>query len=330
MRFKSTMKCSLLNLIVIFELSSASKFFSYRRMRDVFRPEKFPVPSGEYLSQVLVCPIINKELEKELLCGMPQELSTSNIMIYTRTIELNKNLKVSFTCADIIVKNSNLYLNTDFMFNGKCFTNGDVSNFPTEIFWDHEVMHEVSQKRVTTRVIKDSSTLFEMNLPPLKSRNYFYEPTNGIVGSLWIENFVEKYKTNRIPYPFCQEDLRTNLANYRNNYQDAFFLQLPNLDSIQISDKFGFELGFKSGLNKEDFQQDLCVAAILYEGKGGKDTSISYEFFVNSATGNISRESIAKNLPYPVSLLDSNVKNLGRSDKFYNFNDRLMDFVYFY
>ena len=60
-----------------------------------------------------------------------------------------------------------------------------------------------------------------------------------------------------------------------------------------------------------------CVAAILYEGKGGEDTSVSYESYVDSATGDISRESIAKNLPFPVSILD-NVKNFGRSDKFFN------------
>lgn len=299
----------------------------------MFTSEEFTVPAGHYSTRVLVCPIINKELEKELLCGMPEELSTSKFVLFTRSVELETGLKISFTCFDMIIKNPNSYINSDFIFNGKCFTNSELDPFPAEIFWDHEVIHDENLRYIRTRIIKDQSILFDMKLPPTTSSSYNYEYINGIVGILFIENLVERFKTDRVPFPFCQADQKTGIVNYRNNYKHAFYLQMPNLDDVVISEKLGFELGLQTGLKKEDFKQDSCLAALLQEGTGGSQGDLGmvpvgrYEFLIDQKTDEISDESSAKNLPHPFTLLE-NVEDLTKYDKFYNFIDRIIDYFY--
>lgn len=87
-------------------------------------------------------------------------------------------------------------------------------NFPSETFWDHEILHEDNSRYFRTRIFNDQSTLFDMKIPSLTSSEQIYEYIDDMYGKILIEDFADKLRTDRVLFPFCQADLKTAIFGF--------------------------------------------------------------------------------------------------------------------
>ena len=71
----------------------------------------------------LMCPIVDKDLEKELLCGLDAKYSTGNAILYSGFVMnyLPDGGSVNIFCIDLVVDNMMKNFDTRYVWHGKCF-----------------------------------------------------------------------------------------------------------------------------------------------------------------------------------------------------------------
>ena len=148
----------------------------------------------------LICPIISKELENELLCGLDKKYSLSKFIFYSGYASLNNGNKISISCIDILVKNMLENVDTEYLFHGKCYV-----NFPayTEEYLIHSVGMKESKDSFKYSLKSGNKEYYSIKMPPLNDSSYltYQLPDDWFASTAHTHSFTSFFNTGK--HDFC-------------------------------------------------------------------------------------------------------------------------------
>lgn len=213
---------------------------------------------------VLMCPVLNEDLHKELLCGLDERYSTRNVVIYSG---FTKNLKTDLNvfCIDLVVENSLKRFNTQYLWHGKCFTS---TSQPTEYLFPHNISFIDGKEKAIYELNKNQKILYKASLPALNDTNY---ETHDIKDDEYLTtshfHLFENFYTKEIK-EYCPANAYLNTGIMTINFgkmDKTYNKKLNNLDDIFIDDNLGKHFGFKAPFNKKSFDNTNCVASFWHD-----------------------------------------------------------------
>lgn len=280
---------------------------------------------------ILSCPITNKELATELLCGLDPNYSTNRLVIYSGWLEPVPNIKLFITCIDIIIDNMIENINTNYLWHGKCFTSFPSS---TEVFLNHSLSFDKNVAFTGFTIRDENKTiLYSVKSPPLDHKAYtFYKvPLNQNFSTQHIHRHRNFFPTG--PEPFCESNQSTSFMNINfANMDGAYYLKLRDLRGFFFHKDLHKLFGLKSTLGAADLVQSQCTVGWWTDIKS-MDTWRAVVVEKNTTvpvTANDISLSKAGLFPSPYTNLTEYTLHqlyMSKCQKIYNVNDKLMDFV---
>lgn len=244
----------------------------YNHEVKTFGTSLIPSPALRGSVHVLRCPIISKELEDELLCGLDPKYSTHEIVFYSGFINdpypagiPGAPPKLSITCIDVIVHNMLKNLDTKFLWHGKCYMNLPA---PTEVYFPHDVSMRFDNHSTEYNLTESGKTLYNLKMPALSDPSYttYQLPDNKSLSTVHIHMHDKFSSMGPVP-DFCPaKPLSTSVMNINfGNMKKSYYLKLKNLDDLTISPDFSVKLGLKNPLNKASLDQTKCIAGFWHD-----------------------------------------------------------------
>ena len=204
----------------------------------------------------LACPISNKCLHDELLCGLDPKYSTSYLIFYSGFINnVNPKGPIHITCVDLNVKNMLTNVDTKYLWFGKCFMNVPSS---TELLLAHDLKLEREETFTSYAFGINNTTYYKATLPPLTDSAYTFTPIADDVNfsTQHIHSFSSFYQST--PEPFCAANESSAIMNINfGKMEGTYALKLKNLDNVFIHEDFGKMLGIKSSLTRNDLVENV-------------------------------------------------------------------------
>ena len=318
-----------------------------KKVKTCKKPNPFPenmelkyfanlIPKAKGTVHTLLCPILNKDLEKELLCGLDPAYSTSNVIIYSGYIGEVGPTPINIFCVDLIIHNKLKNVNTKYLWHGKCFIN--VAS-PTEVFLPHDINFEDSATNTVYSMKVNDNLIYEAKLPALNEENY---KTYDIQDDEYLttshfhifDYFYTKEVNSYCPVNAKQETSFMTI-NF-GNIEKVYLKKLNNLDDIFIDENFGKNFGFSAPFNKESLDNTNCVASFLHEIKymdTGRVIAVDKDVNIPPLPTDKSL-STTETMPKPYDNMSKDViKSLGvltelQKSNSFDINNAIMDFFY--
>ena len=288
-------------------------------------PVKFP--QINIAVHLLTCPIVNKKLEKELLCGLDPKYSTSHIIFYSGYIKNTINPFISIACVDLIVTNMLENVETKYLWHGKCFFSPRPA--ATEIYKNFSI-DLIKDDDFTEFTIKQENVFYRAKLPKLTDPSYTVDrPKNTLLSTQNTHLFTNFFSTYEQTY--CHKNLSTAVMNINfKDFEGLYYLKLENLDDITFGQDYGKFLGLENLNGKEDLDNSACAASFMIDGNF-MDTYRGVSVYKNTTVpvkpGDVSLSKL-KDFPCPFqNLNDEVIKNLtlDKNTVRYNLNEKIME-----
>jgi len=200
----------------------------------------------------IVCDVKNKELQEELICGMDAKLSINKFIIYSGYIDLipGDKKEVSLICLDLIMENKIPILQTDHIWQGKCFGNYASTS---EILLNQNINMDNTSENVFYSIEFNDQVKFNITSPPFSSNEYTrINTTNLNVTSAHIHRHGV-YFDNTVG-EFCDDDEMTSIMSIKFvNFKNVYYSRIKNSDVYMSSDFFTM-FGFKNQYSMDDLE----------------------------------------------------------------------------
>lgn len=226
-------------------------------------------PQFSGLTHVLKCPIVSKELEKELLCGLDPNFSLSDFLFSSGFIDnpypasvKSAPKKISITCVSVVVKNMFVNVRTKNLWHGKCFMSS-----PNQIGYflpQSDVSIKYSENSTDFNMKNAGQDLYSFKMPSLEQASTTDQLDHSQILSMTALNIFEDFFSNRSVSDFCPaKPLSTGILNMKLGVKKVRYYKLRNLDGLRIHPDFSKTFGLKNPINKEALDESRCVASIF-------------------------------------------------------------------
>ena len=221
-------------------------------------------PGWKGTVHALMCPLLDKELEKELLCGMDPKYSKSTLVISTVTQSV---FPVNLFCIELMLDNMLKDVNGHYIRHGKCFMNAPDQ---VEVFFDHKIEVKETKDLTMIKASANGEIFYESDLPGLEVENAyetFELPEEDFITGTHI-NYFEHFYSKQVGEWCPAKPQGASLMTVNFGQTNKFFTRkLENLDHVFVSDKMASLFGLKNPLNKDSFDASNCVTTFVHDIK---------------------------------------------------------------
>jgi len=284
---------------------------------------------------ILQCPLVNKDLEKELLCGLHAKYSTGNVLLYSGSIKnvLSNGDDINLFCIDLVVDNMLKNFDTRYLWHGKCFIS---SLSPTEVLLDHKIEFKDTVNQTMYSITTNGSMIYKASLPALKEQNYAaYDVKDDEYLTTSHFHIFDDFYTPKIK-DYCPTKVQdTGLMTVKFGKMDKVYLRkLDNLNDIFIAENFGKYFGFSSSFNKNSLDINNCVTGFIHDIKymdTGRAIAVNKDVTIPLAE-DVKSLSTTKTIPAPFDDIDVDIiRQLGvltelQKSQSFDVNNAIMDY----
>jgi len=274
---------------------------------------------------VLACDIQSPKLLEELLCGMDSKLSTNKVVIYSGYIDIIPGgaKEVNIFCVDLIMDNVLESLNSNYLWQGKCFHNNPSAS---EILFSSQLALDENEEKVVYTMKVNDNLKMQVNSPPLSSGTYLkVTPSNLNVTTAHIHRHNTFYDDS--VGKFCDTNEMASIMNI--NFvgtEQIYYSKIDNKD-VYLSPDFFTLFGFENQYSTADLAN--CWNSYLIKPS---IMDVFRAIYVDEASYPPEKGEMGMNklsdFPKPFDQLGKDFTEFAYLDtNQYNWNDEMMDLI---